>query len=51
VQHRAGMDESARILAIDTDPRAPIFSVAHYGIVGDLHDVIPRIVRAYRSKV
>jgi electron transfer flavoprotein alpha subunit len=51
VQHRAGMDESARILAIDTDPQAPIFSVAHYGIVGDLHDVIPRIVRAYRSKV
>jgi electron transfer flavoprotein alpha subunit len=51
VQHRAGMDESARILAIDTDPKAPIFSVAHYGIVGNLHDVIPRIVRAYRSKV
>jgi electron transfer flavoprotein alpha subunit len=50
VQHRAGMDQSARILAIDTDPGAPIFSVAHYGIVGDLHDVIPRIIRAYRSK-
>jgi electron transfer flavoprotein alpha subunit len=50
VQHRAGMDQSARILAIDTDPRAPIFSVAHYGIVGDLHEVIPRIIRAYRSK-
>ena len=51
VQHRAGMDESARILAIDADPQAPIFSVAHYGIVGDLHEVIPRIIRAYRSKV
>jgi electron transfer flavoprotein alpha subunit len=51
VQHRAGMDESARILAINTDPQAPIFSVAHYGIVGDLHDVIPRIIHAYRSKV
>jgi len=50
VQHRAGMAESARILAIDTDPHAPIFSVAHYGIVGDLHEVIPRIIRAYRSK-
>ncbi|MFH1833849.1 MAG: electron transfer flavoprotein subunit alpha/FixB family protein, partial [bacterium] len=50
VQHRAGMDESARILAIDTDPHAPIFSVAHYGIVGDLHEVIPRIITAYRSK-
>ncbi|MFH0915357.1 MAG: electron transfer flavoprotein subunit alpha/FixB family protein [bacterium] len=51
VQHRAGMDGSARILAIDKDPHAPIFSVAHYGVVGDLHDVIPRIIRAYRSKV
>ena len=50
VQHRAGMDQSARILAINTDPQAPIFSVAHYGIVGDLHDVIPRMIRAYRSK-
>ncbi len=50
VQHRAGMDQSARILAINTDPGAPIFSVAHYGIVGDLHKVIPLLVRAYRKK-
>jgi electron transfer flavoprotein alpha subunit len=50
VQHRAGMDESSRILVINTDPLAPIFSVAHYGIVGDLHDVIPRMIRAYKSK-
>ncbi len=50
VQHRAGMDQSSRILAINTDPLAPIFSVANYGIVGDLHEVIPRIIRAYRSK-
>jgi len=50
VQHRAGMDQSARILAINTDPLAPIFSVAHYGIVGDLHDVVPRLIKAYREK-
>jgi len=50
VQHRAGMDESARILAINTDPLAPVFSVAHYGVVGDLHDVIPRMIAAYRVK-
>lgn len=50
VQHRAGMDESARILAINDDPLAPIFSVAHYGIVGDLHDVIPKLIHAYRTK-
>jgi electron transfer flavoprotein alpha subunit len=50
VQHRAGMDESARILAINTDPLAPVFSVAHYGVVGDLHDVIPRMIAAYKVK-
>ena len=50
VQHRAGMDQSARILAINTDPLAPIFSVAHYGIVGNLHDVIPKLIKAYREK-
>lgn len=50
VQHRAGMDQSTRILAINTDPTAPIFSVAHYGIVGDLHKVIPMLIKAYRAR-
>jgi electron transfer flavoprotein alpha subunit len=50
VQHRAGMDQSARILAVNSDPGAPIFSVAHYGIVGDLHKVIPLLIKAYRTK-
>lgn len=50
VQHRAGMDQSARILAINSDPLAPIFSVANYGIVGDLHKVIPLLIKAYRTK-
>jgi len=49
VQHRAGMQESAKILAINTDSEAPIFSIAHYGIVGDLNEVIPRMVKAIRS--
>ena len=50
VQHRAGMDESARIIAINTDPEAPIFQIANFGIVGDLKEVIPRFIKAFRAK-
>lgn len=50
VQHRAGMAESAKILAINTDPNAPIFSVANYGIVGDFCDVVPKLIAAIKAK-
>ncbi len=50
VQHRAGMEESAKIVAINNDSKAPIFSVAHYGIVGDLHKVIPMLVKSLRER-
>jgi electron transfer flavoprotein alpha subunit len=50
VQHRAGMSESSKIIAINTDPNAPIFQIAHYKIVGDLAEVIPLIIRAFREK-
>jgi electron transfer flavoprotein alpha subunit len=50
VQHRAGMEESAKIIAINTDPDAPIFSVAHYGIVGDMKKVIPMLVRSLKER-
>jgi electron transfer flavoprotein alpha subunit len=49
VQHRAGMDQSSKIIAINTDPNAPIFEIAHYKIVGDLNEVIPRMVQAYKE--
>jgi electron transfer flavoprotein alpha subunit len=50
VQHRAGMSESSKIIAINADPNAPIFDIAHYKIVGDLAEVIPMIIRALREK-
>jgi len=50
IQHRAGMEESAKIVAINTDREAPIFSVAHYGIVGDFKQVIPMMIKAIKEK-
>ncbi|MHB1036705.1 MAG: electron transfer flavoprotein subunit alpha/FixB family protein [Pirellulales bacterium] len=50
VQHRAGMEESAKIIAINQDRDAPIFSVAHYGIVGDLTKVVPLLIKSLRER-
>ena len=50
VQHRAGMEESAKIVAINNDPSAPIHSVAHYGIVGDLKTVIPMMIKSLKER-
>ena len=51
IQHRAGMQDSNKIIAINSDPEAPIFSVAHYGIVGKAEDVIPMFIESYKSKL
>jgi electron transfer flavoprotein alpha subunit len=49
VQHRAGMQESSKIVAVNSDPDAPIFQIAHYGIVGDLNQVIPALIGIHKE--
>jgi electron transfer flavoprotein alpha subunit len=50
IQHRAGMDQSSKIIAINTDPNAPIFQIAHYKIVGDVAEVLPLLIKSLREK-
>jgi electron transfer flavoprotein alpha subunit len=48
VQHRAGMEESAQIISINTDPDAPINSLADYVITGDIAEIIPKMIKYYK---
>ncbi|MDF2565975.1 MAG: Electron transfer flavoprotein alpha/beta-subunit [Massilibacillus sp.] len=50
VQFTAGMNQADRIVAINQDPRAAIFNVAHYGIVGDIYEVIPHLINNLKEK-
>jgi len=51
IQHRAGMQESNKIIAINNDPEAPIFDICHYGIVGDVREVIPLFIETFKHKL
>jgi electron transfer flavoprotein alpha subunit len=47
--HLLGMRDSSLIVAINSDPRAPIFTIAHVSVVGDVHRVIPELIASLRA--
>ena len=49
IQHIVGMQNSDIIVAINKDENAPIFKIAHYGIVGNLHKVIPALIKEIKK--
>lgn len=51
IQHQAGMNQSQKIIAVNNDPSAPIFDVAHYKIVGDLNEVVPKLIKMVKEKL
>ena len=48
IQHRVGMSKSGTIIAINKDPEAPIFKFSHHGIVGDVYQIVPEMIRQFK---
>ena len=49
IQHTAGMDQSSMVISINTDPEAPINKIADYAIVGDVNEIIPKMIKYYKQ--
>ena len=51
IQHRAGMDQSSVIISINNDTEAPINQISDYTIIGDLTEVIPKMIKFYQKNI
>ena len=50
IQHKVGMQGSSTIVAVNKDPNAPIFEYCDFGVVGDLHEIVPKLTELVRQR-